>query len=507
MHELTGFEQQLAVAIDDYAGPRRPIDALGIARRAARAGGTRPMRPAILGGRSRATDTRSTLRLAVVAALAATALVAGGLLVGALTQRQSVAPSPAPSLVAPTTPVTSPSTEPSTAANILQGTFSCAEAQAAAARTTTTWVAGPAPAAPAAAESGWIAIWGSDEVPELYLIDPATGAPCLLARFPAYTNPPQQATPQGPLGWVPPRGPLVWSPDGRALAFVVSGENGADLYVWSLAGLSGRLGTDHDNGWPARPSWSPDGSLLAVPERGSFDPTVVPNVRILDRSGAQRSISAGCACYLGSVQWSPSGRTIATTTQTLASGPSRPEVNGIVAGSIDAGRLQDVPILADPASQAVSEQVLGFVDEQSLLLVNPSPQRFTARSITGGADRDLGPTRLTPSMLDQGPLSLAPDRSAWLFNDLSSLGILEIGSGTESILPGTPDGSVAAGWSPNSRQLGYVDMIQGARQGIWVVNRDGTGTRRVTSGSYVLGDDVLGDLLSSFAWQPVWPAR
>ena len=498
MHELTGFEQQLAVAIDDYAGPRRPIDALGIARRAARAGGTRPMRPEIIGRRSRATDTRSTLRLALVAALVATALVAGGLLVGALNQRQTVAPSPAPSLVTPTTPVTSQSTQPSTTASVLGSTFSCADAQAAAARTTTTWAAGPAPSDPAQAESGWIAIWGSEEIPELYLIDPTTGAPCLLARFPAYTNPPQQATPQGPLGWVPPRGPLVWSPDGRALALVVVGERTRDLFVWSLAGLAGPLIAGHDGRWPGTPSWSPDGSLLASPEVGGIGLDTITSVHLVDRGGGPtRSIASGCICHLGQVAWSASGRTIATTTR-----DAEGNRDGIVAGSIDTGQLQDVPILADPASQVVTEQVLGFVDDQSLLLVNPSPQRFTARSIHGGPDRDLGPTRLTPGMLDQGPLSLAPDRSAWLFNDLSSLGILEIGTGTESTLPGTPDGTTAAGWSPNSRQLGYVDMLQHARQGIWVVNRDGTGTRRVTSRPY-----VLGDLLSSFAWQPVWPAR
>jgi hypothetical protein len=493
MRELTGFEGRLATAIDDYAGPRRPIDAIGIARRAAETGGTQPMRPAILGGRSRATDTRSALRLALVAAVAATALIAGGLLVGALTQRQTATPSPAPSLLAPTT---SPSTEPSTTANVLDGTFSCAEAQAAAARTTTTWTAGPAPADPATAENGWIAIWGSDAVPELYLIDPATGAPCLLARFPASANP-AQATPQGPLGWVPPRGPLVWSPDGQALAFVVVGERTRDLYVWSLAGLAGPLISGHDGLWPGTPSWSPDGSVLASPEQGNTGLNVITSVQLIERSGAPtRAVASGCACHLGQVVWSSSGRSIATTKR-YAEGNR----DGIVAGAVDATHLQDVPILQDPAMQVISEQVLGFVDEQSLLLVNPSPQRFTARSITGGTNRDLGPTRLMPTMLEQGPLVLAPDRSAWLFGRISSYGVLEIGTGAETLLRGTADG-MAAGWAPNSRALGYVDMVQDAGQGVWVVNRDGSGTREVVAGPYVLEDP-----LSPFAWQPVWPGR
>ena len=498
MHELTGFEQQLAVAIDDYAGPRRPIDAVGIARRAAQAGGTRTMRPAVLGERRRPTTARPTFRLALVAALVAAALVAGGLVVGALNQREAVTPSPAPSRV---TPTSSPSIEPSTAADVLEGTFSCGEAQAAAARTTTTWTAGPAPADPSTAGDGWIAIWGGEEIPELDLIDPTTGASCLLARFPDYPHPAQEATPDAPLGWVPPRGPLVWSPDGRALAFAVSGETGMDIFIWSLAGLVGPLATDHENGWPGMPSWSPDGSLLAVPERGSFDPKAIPNVRILDRSGAQRSISSGCTCFLGSVRWSASSRTIAITTQILARSQSQPEVDGIAAGPVDGDRLQDVPILQDPVSSAISEQVLGFVDDETILIANPSPQRFTARRIDGGADRDLGPTRLTPRMMDQGPLLLAPDRSAWLFSDITSLGILDIGTGTAAMLPGTTDG-LAAGWGPNSRAVGYVDMFQDPMQGVWVANRDGTGARRVIAGAYVLGDAG-----APFAWQPVWPSR
>jgi hypothetical protein len=59
------------------------------------------------------------------------------------------------------------------------------------------------------------------------------------------------------------------------------------------------------------------------------------------------------------------------------------------------------------------------------------------------------------------------------------------------------------GWAPNSRAVGYVNEIQGADQGIWVVGRDGTGARRVAAGPYVLEAPVAG----AFAWQPVWPTR
>jgi hypothetical protein len=482
MHELSGFEQRLAVALEVHAGARRPVDAAAIARRAV---GPRPVR-------RRGTESRTLLRFALVAVLVG-AVFAGGLLVGAWLQQTPVPPSPSPSR-----PVTS--AEPSTAADVMASTFSCEEAHAAASRTATTWTADAPPAPETQAENGWIAVWGGGAVPELFLIDPTTGEPCSLARFETYTNTSTVATPEEPLGWTPPRGPLVWSPDGQALAFVVVGGDGAerDLYVWSLAGLAGPLITRHDNKWSGTPSWSPDGSLLAAPDIGTTG-VGATDVWIVDRTGAPpRSIASGCTCHLGQVQWSASGRSIAATTR-----GGLTVDDGIVAGSVDGDRLQAVPILAEPVRSGFTEQVFGFVDDQTLLLANPSPRRLTGHRIDGGADHDLGPTRVTNVMTDNGPLSLAPDRSAWLFSPWPSpgFGILEISdAATRTVEAGSAD---IYGWAPNSRAVGYVHEIQGADQGVWVVGRDGTGARRVAAGPYVLEAPVAG----AFAWQPVWPTR
>jgi hypothetical protein len=480
MHELSGFEQRLAVALEANAGALRPVDAAAIARRAV---GSPPVRRT-------ATRSRTLARLALVAALVS-AVMAGGLLVGAWLQQTTVPPSPPPSRL-----VTS---EPTTTAEAMASTFSCADAQAAAARTTTTWTAGPPPAPVTQAENGWIAVWGGGAVPELFLIDPTTGEPCFLARFETYTNTPTFATPEEPLGWAPPRGPLVWSPDGQALAFVVVGGDGAvrDLYVWSEAGLAGPLITRHDDKWPGTPSWSPDGSLLAAPDIGNTGVDAT-DVWIVDRTGAPRSIASGCTCHLGQVQWSASGRSIAATTEGGLGGE-----DGVVAGSVDGDRVQAVPILADPVSSGFTEQVFGFVDDETLLLANPSPQRLTGHQIDGGTDRDLGPTRVTNVMTENGPLSLAPDRSAWLFSPWPSpgFGILDISDGTtRTVEAGSAD---IVGWAPNSRAVGYVNEVQGADQGVWVVGRDGTGARRVAAGPYVLEAPVAG----AFAWQPVWPGQ
>src|SRR5690349_24352937 len=66
MHELSGFEQVLAVALDGYAGPRRPVDAAAIARRAMAGRGGR-MRPTSTWLRPNAAERRTLLRVALVA--------------------------------------------------------------------------------------------------------------------------------------------------------------------------------------------------------------------------------------------------------------------------------------------------------------------------------------------------------------------------------------------------------------------------------------------------------
>ena len=282
---------------------------MAIVRRAAALGSQPTQRPTVVWRRPKFRDTRMILRVAVVAALLGAAVFAGGLLVGSWNQRQADPPSLPPRF--------GPSMAP--APDVMSSTFSCTDAQAAAARTTTTWTAGPAPASPSTAESGWIAIWGSGEVPELFLIDPESGAICSLARFADYASPQRSATPEGPRDWIPFRGPLVWSPDGRALAFVVVGTEPGEvreLYVWSEAGLAGPLLSHDDSFLPGRPSWSPDGSMLAVPERLNTHVPEATNIWIVSRTGGPaRPIASGCVCHLSAVTWSDSGGRIVAATR------------------------------------------------------------------------------------------------------------------------------------------------------------------------------------------------
>ena len=187
--------------------------------------------------------------------------VVGASLVGWL---YNLTPSELPtSTPAPTETTPAPSPTPTASAAV---SFDCATAQASAAIRTNEWRSGPALASPRA---GWIAAWGTEAEPELVLVNPVTGETCSLITFSSFNAPPGTATPDGPRDWIPQRGQLAWSPDGGALAIVVVDAEPCcryALYVWSDLGMAGPIIEVREPSYLHVPSWSPDGSLLAIGE-------------------------------------------------------------------------------------------------------------------------------------------------------------------------------------------------------------------------------------------------
>lgn len=108
----------------------------------------------------------------------------------------------------------------------------------------------------------------------------------------------------------------VFTPDGRGVAYSLSTENGADLYLLSLdADAFPRRMTVGRGSENVQPSFSPDGSRIAF----MSDRTGHPEVYIMDADGTNADIFTafdfGDQNYRASPDWSPDGRQVAFQTR------------------------------------------------------------------------------------------------------------------------------------------------------------------------------------------------
>lgn len=111
-----------------------------------------------------------------------------------------------------------------------------------------------------------------------------------------------------------------WAPDGSSLAFVYRGNNFADIFVSDAAGENQtRLTTSQstvldNNDWNLRPTYSPDGKLIAfVSDRSTAFPTLWL-MNAVDGSGRRAVTSPGLQQEaVDSISWSPDGSQLAFT--------------------------------------------------------------------------------------------------------------------------------------------------------------------------------------------------
>lgn len=103
----------------------------------------------------------------------------------------------------------------------------------------------------------------------------------------------------------------VFTPDGKSLAYSLSTENGADLYLMPLDGDAfPRRVTAGRGSMNVQPSYSPDGNRVAF----MSDRTGHPEVYIMDADGTNPDIFTafdfGDQNYRASPDWSPDGRQV-----------------------------------------------------------------------------------------------------------------------------------------------------------------------------------------------------
>jgi Tol biopolymer transport system component len=151
---------------------------------------------------------------------------------------------------------------------------------------------------------------------------------------------------------------------------------------------------------------------------------------------------------------------------------------------------------------------IGWLDSRTILAERPGPGGIGTELVTLSADGPRDPTP-TGILLPSDPIALSPDgrfvvdiAGTWSADGTpqhEDVDVVDVTTGASRTLWTSATGvSVEeAAWSPDSRALAlsavsYTGGDKG-RVGVWVVNIDGTGLRRVRS-------DPMG-----VAWQPVWP--
>lgn len=248
-----------------------------------------------------------------------------------------------------------------------------------------------------------------------------------------------------------------WAPDGANLAYVYHGTNFADIFVTDDQGQGQtRLTTSQstildNNDWNLRPTWSPDGKLIAfVSDRSSSLP--LPWVMNADGSGRHvLSIPGLQAEAVDSMAWSPDGSQLALTIF------NEPGPTQIALLPLSANGRQSAHVLTDLAAGALD------------------PAWSPDGSWLAFAGRDGYSVEIYAEQPD--------------------------GTGTQKL---TSDGLLARSpvWSPDGRHIAYVVNRAGYFEISAIdIQADASGAL-VASAPHVLTKDAHVDAASGLSWGP-----
>ena len=221
----------------------------------------------------------------------------------------------------------------------------------------------------------------------------------------------------------------TYSPDGRYVAFLRSGPNGANVFIARADGSSIRRVTHDLRGYAQPPVWSPDGSRLAFEDLVERGDEMGGAICVVRPSGGPVTRLTGYWPRAFHPSWSPDSTRLAFAR------------HGIVV--IDADGTNKVRL-------SVAETI-----EQTPQW-SPSGDRIVfARSVPGPPQEgDLGAALV----------SIAPD-----------------GTGERTLTDGVGFDHHPR-WSPDGTRIAFLDFDPSAGTDVWVMNADGSGLRPLTTG-------------------------
>jgi hypothetical protein len=352
------------------------------------------------------------------------------------------------------------------------------------------WVSDPPPTAAGPIAPREIAVVGrattDDTSRGVYLLDLATGASCLLVELP-------------PGGTV---ANIMWAPSGDALALGVNGPVRGEsvTLVWSALGITAPIVDD-------TVLWAPDGSSVLA-----FGPEPAPSgLQLVPEDGSAPLLFE---CEPGRtdpcpavprVHWSPDG--------------SRISLHG---GDRWGPRLFSIAALADrqmrPLDTGLEDpDIVGWLDANTLLVASrddlfrvpiDDPRASTPYEPGTFPASDSRHDKFSP---DLAFAALEPVE----FGDGLDLVDLASGRATTAVSPADVGDDLAIyqfEWAPTSDAFAfaltsepYVQNEDGSDlravvPGLWVVNRDGTGLRQVSTFPIETSEGA-----PTFAWRPAWP--